>query len=85
MRAVRRGSVDHHLRALVPGKAVAVKRLGIEAIYLGGWAASAKGSRQEDPDADLASYPLGQVPDEVAPLAAFSLPPIATGISCTHE
>jgi isocitrate lyase len=51
-----------------PGQAVVMKRLGIEAIYLGGWATSAKGSRAEDPGPDLASYPLGQVPDEAAGL-----------------
>jgi isocitrate lyase len=51
-----------------PGQAVAMKRLGIEGIYLGGWATSAKGSSQEDPGADLASYPLSQVPDEAAVL-----------------
>lgn len=51
-----------------PGQAVTMKRLGIEGIYLGGWATSAKGSIQEDPGADLASYPLGQVPDEAAPI-----------------
>ena len=51
-----------------PGHAVAMKRAGIEAIYLGGWATSAKGSRDEDPGPDLASYPLGQVPDEAAGL-----------------
>ena len=51
-----------------PGQAVAMKRLGIEAIYLGGWATSAKGSHDEDPGADLASYPLGRVPDEAAPI-----------------
>ena len=51
-----------------PGQAVTLKRLGIEAIYLGGWATSAKGSVKEDPGADLASYPLGQVPDEAAPI-----------------
>lgn len=49
-----------------PGQAVTLKRLGIEAIYLGGWATSAKGSTTEDPGADLASYPLSQVPDEAA-------------------
>jgi isocitrate lyase len=49
-----------------PGQAVAMKRLGIEGIYLGGWATSAKGSVTEDPGADLASYPLSQVPDEAA-------------------
>lgn len=49
-----------------PGQAVVIKRLGIEGIYLGGWATSAKGSLAEDPGADLASYPLGQVPDEAA-------------------
>ena len=41
-----------------PGQAVAMKRIGIEGIYLGGWATSAKGSITEDPGADLASYPL---------------------------
>jgi isocitrate lyase len=51
-----------------PGQAVAMKRLGIEGIYLGGWATSAKGSVNEDPGADLASYPLSQVPDEAAPI-----------------
>jgi len=49
-----------------PGQAVTIKRLGIEGIYLGGWATSAKGSITEDPGADLASYPLNQVPDEAA-------------------
>jgi isocitrate lyase len=51
-----------------PGQAVAIKRIGIEGIYLGGWATSAKGSINEDPGADLASYPLSQVPDEAAPI-----------------
>ncbi len=51
-----------------PGQAVAMKRMGIEGIYLGGWATSAKGSSQEDPGPDLASYPLSQVPDEAAPI-----------------
>jgi isocitrate lyase len=51
-----------------PGQAVVLKRLGIEAIYLGGWATSAKGSQAEDPGPDLASYPLSQVPDEAAGL-----------------
>src|SRR6516162_11032447 len=49
-----------------PGQAVAIKRIGIEGIYLGGWATSAKGSVTEDPGADLASYPLSQVPEEAA-------------------
>jgi len=49
-----------------PGQAVTIKRIGIEGIYLGGWATSAKGSITEDPGADLASYPLSQVPDEAA-------------------
>src|SRR4051812_9263391 len=49
-----------------PGQAVVIKKLGIEGIYLGGWATSAKGSLTEDPGADLASYPLSQVPDEAA-------------------
>jgi isocitrate lyase len=51
-----------------PGQAVAMKRSGIEGIYLGGWATSAKGSYDEDPGPDLASYPLGRVPDEAAPI-----------------
>jgi isocitrate lyase len=45
-----------------------MKRCGIEGIYLGGWATSAKGSVTEDPGPDLASYPLSQVPDEAAGL-----------------
>ena len=49
-----------------PGQAVAMVRGGVEAIYLGGWATSAKGSATEDPGPDLASYPLSQVPDEAA-------------------
>ncbi len=49
-----------------PGQAVTLKRMGIEGIYLGGWATSAKGSHSEDPGPDLASYPLNQVPDEAA-------------------
>jgi isocitrate lyase len=49
-----------------PGQAVAMKRAGVEAIYLGGWATSAKGSMDEDPGPDLASYPLSQVPSEAA-------------------
>jgi len=51
-----------------PGQAVMMKRLGIKGIYLGGWATSAKGSMTEDPGADLASYPLSQVPNEAAPI-----------------
>ena len=51
-----------------PGQAVTMKRCGIEGIYLGGWATSAKGSTDEDPGPDLASYPLSQVPDEAAGL-----------------
>ncbi|MBX3197949.1 MAG: isocitrate lyase ICL2 [Labilithrix sp.] len=47
-----------------PGEAVAMKRTGIEGIYVGGWATSAKGSADEDPGPDLASYPLSRVPDE---------------------
>ncbi|MEM7343939.1 MAG: isocitrate lyase ICL2 [Chloroflexota bacterium] len=49
-----------------PGQAIMMKRLGIEGIYLGGWATSAKGSITENPGPDLASYPLSQVPDEAA-------------------
>ena len=51
-----------------PGQAVALKRAGIEGIYLGGWATSARGSITEDPGPDLASYPLSQVPNEAAPI-----------------
>jgi isocitrate lyase len=51
-----------------PGQAVMMKRIGMEGIYLGGWATSAKGSLAEDPGPDLASYPLSQVPDEAAGL-----------------
>ena len=49
-----------------PGQAVSMRRLGLDGIYLGGWATSAKGSITEDPGPDLASYPLSQVPDEAA-------------------
>src|SRR6202140_3711615 len=51
-----------------PGQAVAMKRLGIEGIYLGGWATSAKGGTSEDPGPDVANYPLIQGPDEAATL-----------------
>jgi isocitrate/methylisocitrate lyase len=51
-----------------PGQAVTMRRMGIEGIYLGGWATSAKGGISEDPGPDLASYPLSQVPDEAAAL-----------------
>src|SRR6202453_2653616 len=51
-----------------PGQAVMMKRIGMEGIYLGGWATSDKGSIAEDPGPDLASYPLSQVPDEAAGL-----------------
>jgi isocitrate lyase len=51
-----------------PGQAVMMKRMGMESIYLGGWATSARGSISEDPGPDLASYPLSQVPDEAAGL-----------------
>jgi isocitrate/methylisocitrate lyase len=51
-----------------PGQAVMMKRAGIEGIYLGGWATSAKGSTTEDPGPDLASYPLSQVPDDASTL-----------------
>jgi isocitrate lyase len=49
-----------------PSQAVAMKRMGIEGIYVGGWATSAKGWPDEDPGPDLASYPLSRVPDEAA-------------------
>ncbi len=51
-----------------PGQAVMMKRMGMEGIYVGGWAVSARGSLAEDPGPDLASYPLSQVPDETAGL-----------------
>ena len=51
-----------------PGQAVTLKRMGLEGIYLGGWATSARGSLAEDPGPDLASYPLSMVPDEAAVL-----------------
>src|SRR5437867_12755947 len=51
-----------------PGQAVTMKRMGIEGIYLGGWATSAKGGTSEDPGPALASYPLSQVPNEAATL-----------------
>ena len=51
-----------------PGQAVTMKRCGIEGIYLGGWATSAKGSLAEDPCPDQARYPRIQGPDEAASL-----------------
>ena len=66
--AVRRGSQITTFGPYSPGQAVVMKRMGIDAIYLGGWATSAKGSASEDPGPDLASYPLSQVPDEAAGL-----------------
>src|ERR1700742_1926833 len=51
-----------------PGQAVSMKRMGIEGIYLGGWATSAQGSTTEAPGPDLASYPLSQVPEDAAVL-----------------
>src|SRR6201987_2356110 len=51
-----------------PGQAATMKRRGINGIYLGGGATSAKVSISEDPGPDLASYPLSQVPDEAAGL-----------------
>ena len=62
-----------------PGQAVAMKRMGIEGIYLGGWATSAKGSAHEEPGPDLASYPLSQVPDEAAPIVRALLTEAAGG------
>ena len=47
-----------------PGQAVTMRRLGIEGIYLGGWATSAKGSVTEDPGSDLAlldPHPMDRV------------------------
>ena len=57
-RAVRRSKSITTFGPYSPGQAVVMKRVGIEGIYLGGWATSAKGSITEDPGADLASYPL---------------------------
>jgi len=51
-----------------PGQVVMMKQMGIKGVYLGGWATSAKGSVTEDQGADLASYPLSQVPDEASSL-----------------
>jgi isocitrate lyase len=62
----RRGESITTFGPYSPGQAVAMKLAGIEAIYIGGWATSAKGSTTEDPGPDLASYPLSQVPDEAA-------------------
>src|SRR4051812_37136870 len=51
-----------------PGQAVVMKRMGIEGIYLGGWATPPRGSIGGDPAPALASYPLAQGPEEVAEL-----------------
>ncbi len=45
---------------------MAIKRGGIEGIYLGGWATSAKSGATKDTGADLAGYPLSQMPDEAS-------------------
>ena len=65
-RAVRDGRSITTFGPYSPGQGVVIKRMGIEGIYLGGWATSAKGSADEDPGPDLASYPLSQVPNEAA-------------------
>ena len=44
-----------------PGQAVAMKRLGIEGIYVGGWAIG-KGLDKRGPGARSASYPLSECP-----------------------
>ena len=64
--AALRRRCDHHLRPVLAWAGGGEKRPGIEAIYIGGWATSAKGSADEDPGPDLASYPLSQVPTEAA-------------------
>ena len=69
-----------------PGQAVTMKRMGIEGIYLGGWATSAKGGITEDPGPDLASYPLSQVPDEASyAWCVRCLPRIAISNICVRE
>src|SRR5258706_8620165 len=45
-----------------------MKRMGIEGIFLRGWATSAKGSVTEGPGPVLASYPLSEAPEEAAGL-----------------
>jgi isocitrate lyase len=60
--------VHHDVRAVLAGPGRDDEAQGIEGIYLGGWATSAKGSMHEDPGPDLASYPLSQVPNEAAPI-----------------
>ena len=66
LECARTGTAITTFGPYTPGQAVTMKRLGIEAIYLGGWATSAKGAMDEDPGPDLASYPLSAVPDEAA-------------------
>src|SRR5258708_36661567 len=61
-----------------PGQAVSMKRMGIEGIYLGGWATSAQGSTTAGPGPDLATYPLSQVPDDAAVLVRALLTPDPT-------
>src|SRR6202023_3630806 len=45
-----------------PGQAVSMKRMGIEGIYLGGWATSANHSTTDFSAPDLATNSLSQVP-----------------------
>ena len=47
-----------------PTGAVRAVMEGINILYLGGWATSARGSDSEDPGADLANYALDRVPKE---------------------
>src|ERR1700742_5153557 len=51
-----------------PGQAVTMKRMGIEGIYLGGWATSAKGSTRYDPGPARARYTLTEVSNAAAGL-----------------
>src|SRR5260370_4491725 len=51
-----------------PGQAVALKRIGIQGIYLGGWATSARGSATEGPRPDLPTFPPSQRPANATPL-----------------
>ena len=68
-RALRAEEVHHYVRPLLVGPG---RRHEAEPASRGSTSAagprSAKGSKQEDPGPDLASYPLSQVPDEAAPI-----------------
>ncbi len=61
-----------------PGQAVAMKRMGIEGIYLGGWATSAKGSALEDRGPTSRAIRSPRCPTRRRPSSGRSSPRTAT-------